>query len=89
MKPPIALDAVSMEERASTARSFLNDPIFQDIMDVLKEDVIQELCSIPPGTSQAMASHATLRGIAAVKDLLEKFIEDPKTSRALNRKRKQ
>lgn len=79
--PRSALSDLEVDERASTALAFLNDPVIVDTFSALREMYIDILEHSAVGSEEAYASHTNLKVLQDFRGALESMITDQKMRR--------
>jgi hypothetical protein len=75
-RPP--LSDLELDERASTATAFLNDPVIVEAFSALREMYITVLEKAPVGSDEAVTAHTSLKVLQEFRSTVEAVITDHK-----------
>lgn len=81
------LSQLELEERAATARDFLNNPIFMEALAAMHSRQAGILMAADVGSLTASAAHAMMKAIGELQSELESIVTDKKISDRMNRGR--
>lgn len=73
-----ALSHLEIEERAATARDFIDNPMIQGMFDGMRSRQLGILMNAEIGSLTASAAHAMLLAIEGVQGELESIVTDKK-----------
>jgi len=72
------LSQLEIEERAATARDFIDNPMVQEMFDNMRSRQLGILMNAEIGSLTASAAHAMLLAIEGVQGELESIVTDKK-----------